>query len=395
MKHNVLLFIGSFNQGGSERQAVQLARLLHESGRYDLSVACLDGRGVLRAEVEKLGLGEIPEFKLSSFYDLNMARQLRRAAKFMRERKIEIVQTFDFYTNVFGMLAATLARVPVRIAAKRETEGFRTPAQKWVERRVFGLAHAVVANAEAVREKLIEEGVPANKITVIHNGLDLRRVAIPENFSPERVLRALGLPNGMRFVSIVANMRNEVKDHRTFLRAAQRVAEAVPDVGFALAGEGELMDSLREYASQLGLQGRAFFLGRCERVAELLAISDVCVLSSRAEGFSNSILEYMAAGKPVVATDVGGAREAIIEGETGYLVRPGDDAAMAERIIELLRDTEKAKRMGERGRARVQKLFSVEALIRRTEGLYERLLAKTLLGNPLQDSVRRDSHLGF
>ncbi|MFX6891836.1 hypothetical protein ABTH84_18645, partial [Acinetobacter baumannii] len=87
----------------------------------------------------------------------------------------------------------------------------------------------------------------ANKITVIHNGLDLRRVAIPEDLSPERVLLALGLPNGMRFVSIVANMRNEVKDHRTFLRAARRVAEAVPDVGFALAGEGELMDSLREH----------------------------------------------------------------------------------------------------------------------------------------------------
>ena len=107
-----------------------------------------------------------------------------------------------------------------------------------------------------------------------------------------------------------------------------------------------------------------FFIGRCEKVAELLSVSDVCALSSTAEGFSNAILEYMAAARPVVVTDVGGAREAVIEGETGYIVPAGDDQQMAERMIELLRDPKRARAMGERGKSIVEEKFSCERHLR-------------------------------
>src|SRR5262249_39955362 len=120
---NVLQFIGSFHQGGSERQAVQLTRLLHEEGSFNVSVATLENVGVLKSEVEKLGLTEINEFRLASFYDANFVKQLMRCAGFLRENKIEIVHTHDFYTNIFGMFAAQLARVPLAIASKRETGG--------------------------------------------------------------------------------------------------------------------------------------------------------------------------------------------------------------------------------------------------------------------------------
>ena len=132
---------------------------------------------------------------------------------------------------------------------------------------------------------------------------------------------------------------------------------------------------MREMAAHLGIADETFFIGRASRVAELLAASDVCVLSSRAEGFSNSILEYMAAARPVVVTDVGGAREAIIDGESGYIVPPGDDEAMAGRIIALLEDGERARAMGERGRQIVEQRFSCAAQLAATEALYERLLA--------------------
>ena len=159
-----------------------------------------------------------------------------------------------------------------------------------------------------------------------------------------------------------------------FLRSARQVKEAVPDAAFLLAGEGELSDSLRALARELGIDDSTFFLGRCENVAELLSVSEVCVLSSKAEGFSNSILEYMAAARPVVVTDVGGAREVVVEGETGYLVSSGDDAMMAARLIELLRDPEKARLMGGRGRRVVEEKFSCEAQLARTEELYDQLL---------------------
>jgi glycosyltransferase involved in cell wall biosynthesis len=377
LKPNVLQLIDSFQQGGSERQAVQLARLLHESGRYRVHVATLNASGVLRAEVARLNLGEMPVYPLTSFYDRNALTQLRRFVRHLKATRIAVVHTHDFYTNVFGMVAATLARVPVRIASRRETDGMRTSAQRRVELCAYRSAHAVVANAEAVRTQLIKEGVRAAKVEIVYNGLDLDRLAPPARSERAETRAAFNLPRDVdrRFVTIVANMRHAVKDQQTFLRAARRVRAARPDAAFVLAGEGELLASLRAYAAGLGLQADTFFLGRCERVADLLAVSDVCVLSSQAEGFANVILEYMAAAKPVVATDVGGAREAITEGETGYLVPPGDDETMAARIIALLCEPERATVMGARGRRVVAQNFSCAAQLRRTENLYDRLLA--------------------
>ena len=377
VKLNVLQLIGNFGQGGSERQAVQLARLLHESGRYRVHVAVLDPAGPLRAEVESLRLeDEVTEYPLTSFYNANAVRQLRRFASHLRTCGIEVVQTHDFYSNVFGMAGAALARTPVRVASKRETTGMRTPSQKLVQRAAFRLAHAVVVNAEAVRRSLVAEGVADRKIVTVYNGLDPNRVTPPPDFKRAQVLEALGLPvgEGLRFVTIVANLRHDVKDHPTFLRAARRVREAVPDAAFVLAGEGELTDSMRALAAQLGIADNVHFIGRCQRVAELLAVSSVCVLSSKAEGFSNSILEYMAAARAVVATDVGGAREAIEEGETGFIVPAGDDERLAARVVELLENPERARMMGEAGRRVITQKFSCAAQLERTAQLYERLL---------------------
>lgn len=378
MKPNVLQLIGSFNQGGSERQAVQLARLLHEGGRYRVHVACLDGGGPLRTEIEKLGIGDIAEFPLTSFYDRNMVTQLRRFVHYLQEHEIDLLHTHDFYTNVFGMAGATFGRAPlVRIASRRETGGMRSRAQMFIQQRAFVRAHAVVANAEAVRRELIAEGVSAEKVKTIHNGLDLTRVTPPVELDRADALAQLGLADAIprKLVTIVANMRHPVKDHRTFLRAAKRVHAEVADAAFVLAGEGELLEPLRGFAAELGLSQDTFFIGRCARIAELLAVSEVCVLSSTHEGFSNSILEYMAASCPVVVTDVGGAREAVVNEETGYLVPPGDDEAMAAWIISLLRDPSRAVEMGRRGRHVVEERFSCETQLSRTEELYGTLLA--------------------
>lgn len=378
MRPSVLHLVSSFHTGGSERQAVQLVRLLKESGRYDVHLACLDGGGSLRDEVERLGLPAIPEYRLTRFYDAGMIKQLRRFASHLGERRVEVVQTHDFYTNVFGMIGAWLARVPVRIAARRETTGWRSPAQKRVERFAYRLAHRVVANAEAVKRQLVSEGGAARKIEVVYNGLDLERLRRPAGVTREATLARFGLPADQRcrFVTIVANLRHPVKDHPTFLRAARRVRKQHPAARFILAGEGELTAAMRELAAQLGLTDQTHFIGRSERIAELLSISDVCVLSSRAEGFSNSILEYMAAARPAVVTDVGGAREAITDGLTGFIVPPGDDRLMGDRIALLLGDAELAREMGRRARMKVEEEFSCRAQLDRIERLYGCLLPR-------------------
>jgi glycosyltransferase involved in cell wall biosynthesis len=375
MKPNVLFIIDSFEQGGSERQAMQLLTQLHASGKCSVHLACLQNRGSLRAEADQLGIGEIREYALNSFYDLNFVKQLRRLINFIKENQIDVVHTHCFYTNIFGMTGAFLAGVPARVTSKGETDGFRSPMQKRAERAAFRLSHRVIANCLVVQNQLIREGVSPVKIIQHYNGLDLDRLKVQANLRREDALAGFGLPTDRRYMSIVANLRNPVKDHRMFLRAAARVRAAVPDAAFAIAGEGELMEGLREFAGELGIQDDVFFLGRCDNVAALLSASDVGVLSSKAEGFANAILEYMAAGLPVVATDVGGAREAIVEGETGYLVASGDDAKMAGRIIEVLCNSQRARAMGERGKLIAAERFSCDRHLQNTLELYDELLS--------------------
>ena len=376
MKPNVLFIIDSFEQGGSERQAMQLLTQLHASGQCRVHLACLQNRGSLRAEADQLGIGEINEYALNSFYDLNFAKQLRRLVRFIKENEIDVVHTHCFYTNIFGMTGAFLAGVRARVTSKGETDGFRTPMQKRAERASFRLSHRVIANCLVVQNQLIREGVSPAKIIQHYNGLDLERLKVRAGLRREEALAAFGLPPERRYLSIVANLRNPVKDHPMFLRAAARVRAAIPDAGFAIAGEGELMEGLRKFAGQLGIEEDVFFLGRCDNVADLLFASEIGVLSSKAEGFANAILEYMAAGLPVVATDVGGAREAIAEGETGYTVASGDDELMAARIIELLNEPQRARAMGERGKLVAAEKFSCDRHLKNTLELYDELLSK-------------------
>lgn len=377
MKKNILQLIGSFHLGGSERQAVQLTRLLVENGSHNIFLAAMNDEGVLRSEVEKIGFTEIPEFPLTSFYDANFIRQLKNAARFMRENKIEIVQTHDFYTNVFGMFAAGLARVSVKIAAKRETGGMRSKAQIFMERQAFRLADAIVANSEAVKNYLVAGNVPTKKINVIYNGLDLEKFSNVTK-SRREICEELNLPpeENTKFVTLVANLRHAVKNQKMFLRAAAKVVQMHADAHFVLAGEGELKNELAEFAKDMNIAGNVHFIGRCDNVPELLSVSEICVLTSIAEGFSNSIIEYMAAGKAVVATDVGGASEAIVEGETGYLVQSDHDRILAKYLNELLDNEAKSKSFGKKGREIAERKFSLETQISKTLELYEMLSAK-------------------
>ncbi|MGZ5434842.1 MAG: glycosyltransferase [Pyrinomonadaceae bacterium] len=375
---NILLLLDSFEMGGAERQMLVLARLLSKSGRYRVHFACLNRTGQLLEEAEQMGVGDIPEFPLTSFYNWNMVVQLRRFVRFLREQEISVVHTDGFYTNVFGMLGARLVGVPARVGSRVETGGWHSRAKHFIERSAFRLASVINANSEAVKRALVRDGVAAEKIAVVYYGLAMSRVTLPPDLTRAEARRMFGLPveASRKLVTIIANMRHPVKDYPMFLHAAQRVRKAVPGTAFALAGEGELTDELRALARNLGLEHDAFFLGRCDRIAELLFASDVCVLSSKAEGFSNSILEYMGAARPVVATDVGGAAEVITEGETGHLVTSGDAEVMAARIIELLCDEEKARAMGERGREIIRTKFSCEAQLEATERLYDQLLRR-------------------
>ncbi len=368
---NILQFIGSFHQGGSERQAVQLTRLLHFDKTYNVFAATMNKEGVLLTEIERIGLPEIPEFRLNSFYDANFFRQIKNCVQFIKQNEIAIVHTHDFYTNVFGILAARLAGVKCKIASKRETSSMRSRAQNIIERKIFDTADKITVNAEAVKDYLVNQHLSPDKIKVIYNGLDAERLT-PQETNPTKIRADLRLPNdpNIKYVTLVANLRHAVKNQRMFLRAAQKVLQYDENAHFVLAGEGELKTELENMARELQIQRNTHFIGRCERVPELLSISYVCVLTSFAEGFSNSILEYMYAGKPVVATRVGGAAEVVKESLNGFLVESDDDTALANRLLELLTNEEKTLRFGDRARKTVEQKFSLAAQLEKTLELY-------------------------
>ncbi len=367
--------IGSFHLGGSETQAVALTGMLREEGSFDVLAATLNNEGVLKKKFVDAYPEEIPEYRLTSFYDVNFIRQVRRFAKYLRENKVDLIHTHDFYTNVFGMAAATLAGARVRIASKRESEGMRSAAQDVIEKLAFGRADAILVNSTAVLDHLARRNIPTDKMCLVYNGIDFERF---HKMASDGDKSSHGLPTGenIRFVTLVANLRHRVKNIPMLLRTAKHINDLHPDVHFVIAGEGELEPGLRGLARELDVADRVHFIGRCNDVPSLLAASYACVLTSTAEGFSNSLIEYMAAGKPVVATNVGGAAEAMDDGVTGYLVAPDDDRKMAEHLIELLSDEVKAVQMGEKGRRIAREKFSHTSQLSKILDLYNDHLTK-------------------
>ena len=241
----------------------------------------------------------------------------------------------------------------------RETAGMRTAKQTRAQSFAYAFAHHIIANSEAVRQRLVK-GIRADRITVIYNGLDMNRLRT--QLERTEALTQLGLPaegKGLppEFVTIIANMRHEVKDYPTFLRAAQRIKAAIPDAAFLLAGEGGLADSIRSLAKDLDLESSTFFLGRCDKIAGIAQrIRGVCA-EFESGGLFKLYSRIYGCGASGCSNRRRRSQKAIVEGITGYLVQSGDDKTMAERIIILLKEPERALTMGRLGRKLVEENF--------------------------------------
>jgi glycosyltransferase involved in cell wall biosynthesis len=240
-----------------------------------------------------------------------------------------------------------------------------------MEKMVCRWADCVLENAEAIRENLLEQGYDASNIVVIRNGITLAK---PAGKNRGAVLRQeLGLPPAARLAAVFSRL-NRMKGVEYFLDAARVIAEVYPDVCFLVVGDGGIKKELEERASRLGLGPRIVFTGFRSDVPDLLAEVYISVLPSLSEGTSNTLLESMAAGIPVIATRVGGNPEVVEDGVSGLLVSPRDSAGLAAAMARLLEDGDLALRLGQAGRQRVSKLFSIDGSVHETESLYQRLV---------------------
>lgn len=374
-RHAILHLICSLHRGGTETQMVQLVNNLAASRQFDVHVGLLRMEGELLGELNRNSICSITEMPVRSFFKPHFGFTLAKTVQYLRRNQIQVVHTHDFYSNVLGIISARLARTRAIIASKRETRFVRTRSQEKVETALFRFADRIVANSRAVEQFLSSAGVKASKLKVIYNSVETNRY-LGSVAARARLHKILRLPASTRsrFVILVANMRSEVKNHALFLNAASLIAPTFPDVHFIIIGDGPIRSRYEDLANSLALSGRVHFLGARNDVSELLAGSDIGVLSSNAEGFSNAILEYMAAGLPVVATRVGGADELVTEGKTGFLVSVNDSSAMADRIAVLLNDREMSCQMGRAGRELVEREYSAERQLASMLALYQGVL---------------------
>jgi L-malate glycosyltransferase len=361
--------------GGTETQFMTLARTL-DPGRFQVRFACLRQWGPFVDELSQRGI-PLEEYRVTTFRSVNAVRQQIRFARDVRRHGVDIVHTYSFYGNVFAIPPARLA-APVVVASVRDRGLYLTPMQKRVQRHVCRLADRVLVNAEAVKTWLVNDGFSAARITVIPNGVDLSRFDARADRAAVR--RSLGVAEDVRLVAVVSRL-HRLKGIEDFLDAAAVVAAAHPDVRFLIVGEPSPVDNiayleeLSQRAQQLGIGDRVIFTGLRDDVPALLSAVDVSVMPSLNEALSNVLLESMAAGAPVVATDVGGTTEALEADRNGLLIPPSNVAAMAAAIDRLLSDPQWARGLGARARQAIVDRFSLDRMAAATAAIYEELLA--------------------
>jgi len=367
----IFAMIDSFQVGGSERQVAEVAVRLAARG-HDVTVGCLKKQGFFLRQIEDAGI-EVIEFSPgSSMLGLKGMRAIVRLTRYLKAAKFDVVQTHDLYSNLLAIPAAWLARVP-RIASSRRDLGswwWYTPRNRKVLRLIQRLSHVVVANSNGVRDYLInDDGFRPSHVRVLYNGIDVAR------FANTRAMRREVLPNceSKQLVVVLANMHSHTKGHEHIITAAPSVCLAFPQCVFVLVGDGELRAEFEQRVREIGLEQNFIFLGSRNDVPAILMSCDIGLLASRAEGLPNAVLEYMAAGLPVIATSVGGIPELVGNSGAALLVPPCDPVGLAGALMKVLAETATAKEMGAAGRERVRERFSFDRLLNDLEGLYSEI----------------------
>ena len=324
--------------------------------RFDVHVACFQKEGAWLADVE--ACAPVTAFPIRGFAHAATLARAAAFARWCRARRIAVLQTCDLYANTFALPAAMVAGVPVRIASRRELNPDKTPGKIALQRHAYRCAHAIVANSPAAARQLDSEGLPAQRVHVIPNGVSVERFN-GRAFS--------GRP--IRTILTVANLRPE-KAHEVLLAAAARLRSRHPHIQFLIVGDGPRAAELQALAATLGVQRQVTFLGHREDVPALLARADAFVLPSRSEAFPNGAIEAMAAGLPVIASRVGGLLDLIEDGRNGLLVSPDDPEALAAAVESLIVSPARAEALGASAREEVARRYSFDRMMRAFEDLY-------------------------
>ncbi len=350
------------NIGGAGRWLLNYLRYC-DTEQFDVRVV-LPADSLLCEKVEEL---RIPVIKMQEMADQSYDKAaLSALKKLFVEHKPDVVHT---HASLTARIAAKKAGVAHIFHTKHCMEAVSHNMVKKMAKRIINHRYSekVIAVSKAVRHSMIAGGTDSKQIVTIYNGITPLAPLTPKEKA--EILDAFHVPNGHKAVGIVARLE-EVKDHHTFLCAAERICEVRQDVTFLIVGTGSQQEALEAEVKLMGKKDRILFTGFVSDVEKIEAALDVAVITSKQEALCLSLIESMSAGVPVVGTDSGGVSEVIRHGESGYLVAVGDDAALAERILELLVDRSTYESMSKKGMQLARSLFTAKNMAQKIEKLY-------------------------
>lgn len=352
---------------GTERQLGQLLTRLPDMG-YSVRLMSLQDSPFLRDEAPGL-FPKISILTLGAQSDISKSiPSLFRLYSHLRKDNANILQTFFTASNSIGIIIAKLAGVHTLISSRRDMGFNLTFKDILLNKTANRFVSCIIANSKAVQQETSKvENISEHKIQVIYNGIKLNT-----STNNGQTIQATG---ECPVVGIVANLNRPVKRVDLFVKAAAQVYKKFPQVKFWIVGDGHLRKNLKELALDLGANNTITFIGRISNVRTLLKEMSIGVIVSDSEGFSNSIMEYMEAGLPVIATNVGGNQELVQDGVNGLLISPGDPEALANAMLDLLNNFEKGRQMGKNGRNLLESKFDIDRMINQTSRLYQSLLS--------------------
>jgi len=355
-------------QGGAERQIYELATRVDQS-RYECFIASLECTGSVPSNLLGNIGARLVTFPVKRIYGLSGIREGFRFFAFLKREKIDILLTYHFSSDIWGAFWAHVAGVKAIVSNRRDMGFWRGQQHVRAYRLLNHWVTRIIVVANAVKDMVVrEEEYPAERVEVIYNGI----VVDVQNAKTVPARQQLGLKEDELVIIQVGGLR-PVKGHEFLLRAIAQIGADVPRFRLVLIGDGELRHNLENLVKELHIEDRVAFLGNRPDARQLLEVADICVLPSLSEGMSNAILEYMAAGKPVVATRVGGNPELVTDGLEGILVDKENVVQLKDAIVSLLQDPAKRKNMRDLGRAKIHEQFRMEKMIGKYEKLFNEL----------------------
>lgn len=368
--------------GGAETQLVNLATMLKERG-WDVRIISMLPP---QAFTEELAAAGIPIATLNMRRGVPDPRAVFKLVKILRQWRPDILTSFMYHANLLGRIAGRMAGVPVIISSIRN-ENFGGPHRERILRLTDWMGDITTINSRLAAENLVKRGiVPADRMRVIPNGLILDKFS-SNGIDRTRLRKQLGVVED-EFLWLAVGRLEEQKDYPTLLKAFQILSLDNSKSQLMVAGQGPLLEYLKQRTLDLGISDRAIFLGLRRDIPSLLDAADGFVLSSAWEGLPNVVMEAMAAGKPVVATSVGGVPELVQDGISGYIVPPRDPEALAAAMLKMMSLLEEERKaMGQTGRAHIEANYSLDHMVDQWEKLYRELLASKNL-----NGARRIKH---